>query len=227
MKQGSTYYFYHNDHLGTPQQMTDMSGAVVWSARYSSFGQAYVDGSSGVTNHLRFPGQYYDGETGLHYNFHRFYDPEVGRYLRIDPVGFKGGDINLYRYCFNDPVLFADPTGEILPFIWGIAKVVGVGIAAHTLYHWNKNLQYNNEINEFTIFLEEVQDLAWKNKREDLAIAIDIAINDLLAQKPAIALDLIKNHLPPGTTFSGTTPRSFEEYLATETIQWVMKKYCK
>lgn len=111
MKQGSTYYFYHNDHLGTPQQMTDMSGAVVWSARYSSFGQAYVDGSSGVTNHLRFPGQYYDGETGLHYNFHRFYDPEVGRYLRIDPVGFNSGDMNLYRYCLNDPIVRMDPSG--------------------------------------------------------------------------------------------------------------------
>lgn len=111
MKQGSAYYFYHNDYLGTPQQMTDMSGAVVWSARYSSFGQTLVDGSSSVTNNLRFPGQYYDGETSLHYNFHRFYDPEVGRYLRIDPVGFNSGDMNLYRYCLNDPIVRMDPLG--------------------------------------------------------------------------------------------------------------------
>ncbi len=68
MKIGSQYYFYHNDHLGTPQKMTSISGAVVWSATYSSFGKAVVDADSTVENNFRFPGQYCDIETGLHYN---------------------------------------------------------------------------------------------------------------------------------------------------------------
>ena len=110
MKEGSEYYFYHNDHLGTPQKMTAVNGAVVWSAKYSSFGQAFVDQASTVENNLRFPGQYYDVETGYHYNYHRYYDPQIGRYLRTDPIGVDGG-INLFVYCLNDPVNLVDPEG--------------------------------------------------------------------------------------------------------------------
>ncbi|GAH55494.1 unnamed protein product, partial [marine sediment metagenome] len=64
MKEGGNYYFYHNDHLGTPQKMTAVNGAVVWSAKYSSFGKATVEVEA-VANNLRFPGQYFDHETGL------------------------------------------------------------------------------------------------------------------------------------------------------------------
>jgi len=59
MKEGGNHYYYHNDHLGTPQKMTAASGAVVWSATYDAFGKATVDGNSTVINNLRFPGQYY------------------------------------------------------------------------------------------------------------------------------------------------------------------------
>ncbi|MCP4703652.1 MAG: hypothetical protein GY865_03500 [candidate division Zixibacteria bacterium] len=111
MKIGSEYYFYHNDHLGTPQKMTAVNGLVVWAAKYSSFGKAEVDPGSGVENNLRFPGQYFDGEIGLHYNWHRYYDPILGRYIKIDPIGFKGGDISLYIYSRNNPMFLIDPLG--------------------------------------------------------------------------------------------------------------------
>jgi RHS repeat-associated protein len=110
MKVGTEYYFYHNDHLGTPQKMTVTNGAVVWSAKYSSFGEAFVDLTSSVENNLRFPGQYYDDETGLHYNYHRYYDPTTGRYLIPDPIGLKGG-INLFAYVLNNPINAFDPLG--------------------------------------------------------------------------------------------------------------------
>ncbi len=57
-----------------------------------------------------YAGQYYDSETGLHYNYHRYYDPSIGRYLRADPIGLNGG-INLYSYVQNNPVIFFDPYG--------------------------------------------------------------------------------------------------------------------
>ncbi len=63
---GSIYYF-HNDHLGTPQKLTDSTGAIVWSADYLPFGRADVNIAT-VENNLRFAGQYYDQDTGLHYN---------------------------------------------------------------------------------------------------------------------------------------------------------------
>jgi RHS repeat-associated protein len=107
MKQGGQYYWYHNDHLGTPQMITTSYGAVVWSAKYGSFLNATVDASSIIENSLRVSGQYEDTETELHYNYHRYYDPQIGRYLRVDPIGFEGG-LNLYAYVQNDPINFLD-----------------------------------------------------------------------------------------------------------------------
>ena len=116
MKGGENYYFYHNDHLGTPQKITAINGTVVWSAKYESFGKAEVDPDSTAINNLRFPGQYFDAETGLHCNYHRYYDPRTGRYLRADPIGTKGG-INLYVYGVNNPLIYTDPKGLIpIPF---------------------------------------------------------------------------------------------------------------
>ncbi|MCD4677664.1 MAG: RHS domain-containing protein, partial [Desulfobacula sp.] len=110
MKIGTEYYFYHNDHLGTPQKMTAVNGAVVWSAKYSSFLKANVDPLSIITNNLRAGGQYYDDETGLHYNYQRYYDPIIGRYIKEDPIGFDGG-INFYNYVFSNPTSLFDPYG--------------------------------------------------------------------------------------------------------------------
>jgi RHS repeat-associated protein len=63
-----------------------------------------------VEINLRFAGQYYDSETGLHYNYHRYYDPSTGRYLTADPIGSAGG-INLYNYVGGNPVNMVDPFG--------------------------------------------------------------------------------------------------------------------
>jgi RHS repeat-associated protein len=82
---------------------------VVWEAGYTPFGKAGIF-TADIENNLRFPGQYYDKETGLHYNYHRYYDPDTGRYLTPDPIGLKGG-INLYAYVDGNPVNWIDPLG--------------------------------------------------------------------------------------------------------------------
>jgi large repetitive protein len=111
MVEDGDYYFYQNDHLGTPQKLSDGSGNVVWSAEYSAFGQAVVDPASTIENNLRFPGQYFDEETNLHYNWQRYYDPESGRYVQSDPLGLNAGDHNFYRYVQNNPNYNFDQTG--------------------------------------------------------------------------------------------------------------------
>ncbi len=110
-------YYYHNDHLATPMLMTDESGQTVWEGEYLPFGeQLSVTGS--ITNNLRFPGQYYDSETGLHYNYYRDYKPEIGRYLEADPIGIDNGRNHLFVYVGNNPVNFVDPEGLSITGLW-------------------------------------------------------------------------------------------------------------
>ncbi|MEZ5509893.1 MAG: RHS repeat-associated core domain-containing protein [Gammaproteobacteria bacterium] len=104
-------YFYHLDHLGTPQEMTDWEGRVVWSARYRVYGNVLKQDVEAVENNLRFQGQYFDAETGLHYNRFRYYDPGTGQFTQQDPVGLLGG-INNYRYAPN-PTGWVDPLGLV------------------------------------------------------------------------------------------------------------------
>ncbi|MBM9512730.1 RHS repeat-associated core domain-containing protein [Desulfogranum marinum] len=102
-------YYYLNDHLGTPQQLIAETGSIVWRAKYLPFGKAQVYIEL-ITNNIHFPGQYFDRETGLHYNWHRFYDPKTSRYLTADPIGLLGG-IDLYSYVQNNPINYFDPEG--------------------------------------------------------------------------------------------------------------------
>lgn len=104
-----TLNFIHTDHLGTPQQITDATQAIVWKADYSPFGEAAMT-TELITNNLRFPGQYYDSETNLHYNWYRYYDPSTGRYITSDPIGISGG-LNTYLYANGNPIILIDPLG--------------------------------------------------------------------------------------------------------------------
>jgi RHS repeat-associated protein len=102
-------YYYLKDHLGTPQVITDEDGEVVWKGDYKPFGKADIRVNT-MENNFRFPGQHYDEETGLHYNYHRYYDPRTGRYLRPDPLGLNNKD-SIYAYVKNNPVNWVDFKG--------------------------------------------------------------------------------------------------------------------
>ncbi|WP_158227156.1 RHS repeat-associated core domain-containing protein [Mangrovitalea sediminis] len=101
--------YYHNDHLGTPQRLTDDHGNIVWSGEYLAYGGLVLETPNGTDNPIRFPGQYHDPETGLYYNRHRYYSPLLGHYIQPDPLGLKGG-LNLYQYSWN-PIQHSDPLG--------------------------------------------------------------------------------------------------------------------
>ncbi|MDR6518774.1 RHS repeat-associated protein [Variovorax paradoxus] len=103
--------FYQCDHLSTPQELT---GSIAWSAQYKAWGEAREAISeagrrAGFRNPIRFQGQYWDEETGLHYNRYRYYDPQAGRFISSDPIGLIGG-INLHQYAPNSTE-WLDPLG--------------------------------------------------------------------------------------------------------------------
>ena len=102
-------FYYQLDHLGTPQELTDYSGEIMWSAKYRAYGNLAAQDVSEIDNPLRFQGQYFDAETGLHYNRHRYYNPGTGRFLTPDPVKLAGG-LNSYQYVPN-PTGWVDPLG--------------------------------------------------------------------------------------------------------------------
>jgi len=108
-------YWHHNDHLGTPQALTDINGTKVWEMSQTPFGIVTVnedpDGDGiKVTSNFRFPGQYYDAETGLNYNYFRTFDPALGRYTQSDPIGLYAG-MNTFTYVGANPVNGIDPLG--------------------------------------------------------------------------------------------------------------------
>ncbi|WBS02566.1 DUF4150 domain-containing protein [Pseudoduganella sp. SL102] len=101
--------YYQCDHLGTPLELFDERSFVRWAVHYRVWGQVSKQARNMVEQPLRFQGQYHDSETSLHYNFHRYYDPDSGRYATQDPIGLSGGTNN-YLYT-PDPVIWIDPLG--------------------------------------------------------------------------------------------------------------------
>ncbi len=107
--------YLETDHLNTPRAARNEAGTLVWRWEADAFGSTLPnqdpdgDGQTTTVN-LRLPGQYFDPESGLHYNQARYYDPTTGRYLSPDPVGLAGG-LNTYSYVENNPLRYTDPTG--------------------------------------------------------------------------------------------------------------------
>ncbi|WP_305908471.1 RHS repeat-associated core domain-containing protein [Methylomarinum sp. Ch1-1] len=136
---GETLHYLHSDHLHTPRLATDASRSITWRWESQAFGDSQPQ-SFGATVNLRFPGQYYDAESGLYYNWHRYYDPKTGRYITSDPIGLNGG-LNSYGYVGGNPLIYSDPKGLI---IWDI---LDYGFFAQSLYEYYQCSSTDNAIN--------------------------------------------------------------------------------
>ncbi len=114
--QSGEVYSVVPDHLGTPRELVDRYGSIVWSASYKSWGGVQETTEGQIDCPIRFQGQWFDKESELHYNRFRYYDPESGRFLSGDPIGLMGS-LNLYLYARN-PINWVDPWG-LMPLYRG------------------------------------------------------------------------------------------------------------
>ncbi|SFI65544.1 RHS repeat domain-containing protein [Jannaschia pohangensis] len=125
-------YLVRTDHIGRPVFATNTSGLMIWEASYLPFGGVHV--STGDALDLRFPGQWFQAESGLHQNWMRDYDPTTGRYMQADPLGLVDG-ASVYGYALQSPMRWTDPRGE---FVCGgvcfAIAVVTVATVAVELY---------------------------------------------------------------------------------------------
>jgi len=116
-KDGKQYFaYFHNDQIGIPREMTDIHGNLLWYGEYTAWGRLKKDERVYKNAHqpFRLQNQYYDEETGLHYNLMRYYEPEAGRFVNQDPIKLIGGD-NLYQFALNTQA-WIDP--------WGLVRLI-------------------------------------------------------------------------------------------------------
>ena len=106
---GSSVNYFLTDHLGSTNGLANSSGSVTSSTAYDSFGNAT---NSTFPSRYQYTGREFDSFTGLHYYRARFYDANLGRFTSEDPIGFRGGDVNLFGYVKNSPLNFVDPSGN-------------------------------------------------------------------------------------------------------------------
>ena len=115
-KDGKQYLaYFHNDQIGIPREMTDIHGNLLWYGEYTAWGRLKKDERVYRNAHqpFRLQNQYYDEETGLHYNLMRYYEAETGRFVNQDPIGLLGGE-NLYSFA---------PNVQGWIDVWGLAKI--------------------------------------------------------------------------------------------------------
>jgi RHS repeat-associated protein len=130
-------YAVHVDHLDRPVMMTNTSKTIVWRAVYKPFGEVHsITGPAALD--YRFPGQWFMAETGLHYNWHRWYDASLGRYTQPDLFGLFDGP-SRYMYAGQSPLMVTDSDG-----LWwwlGGAIVVGGADLGWQLYQGGGRLE--------------------------------------------------------------------------------------
>ena len=120
-----TYYF-HCDQIGIPREMTDKDGNLLWFGNYTGWGRLKEETkvTDSAYQPFRLQNQYADRETGLHYNFFRYYEPDAGRFVNQDPIGLMGGE-NFYQFAPNIQE-WLDPLGLIKKVKLGRSKKIQI-----------------------------------------------------------------------------------------------------
>lgn len=132
---GTTTYF-HNDISGSPLAATDAAGNLLWKENYKPYGEKLSHSPASNTNKIGFHGKTHEDNTGLSYMGARYYDPVLGRFMGVDPVGFQEDNLhsfNRYTYTNNNPYKYIDPDGNYAFLIQPLAYLASAMVAAVTV----------------------------------------------------------------------------------------------
>jgi len=149
-----TIAYLYTDHLMTNRLATNELQQVVWAWEGEAFGNTPAEELTATQVNLRFPGQYFDAETNLHYNHFRYYDPELGRYITSDPLGIRAGT-NTYNYVGSNSVNYDDKYGLFNPllFMWDVGCIAFNEYSRKSKDEWNskvtKQYKENKKLIEF------------------------------------------------------------------------------
>lgn len=173
MERGGQSYFYLSDHQGSVRYLTDAAGAQVNRYEYDSFGRLLVRDEN-VANPYAFTGREYDPESSLYYFRARYYDPQVGRFLSEDPLGYSGGDPNFYGYVGNDPLNRTDPNGLLF---WDIVDVVFFAWSLHDFIECPSLETGLSLLLDTVSLLPGLPSVGWANRADDVLDAVNHADN--------------------------------------------------
>ena len=124
---GEGTVWYLKDKLGSVRHLVDADGNLLGNYHYDSFGNINQTASSALDGRYLFTGREYDEILGVYYYRSRYYNPSIGRFLSRDSMGFDAGDINLYRYVDNNPLIFTDPTGNAVAIEYSVTNINSKG----------------------------------------------------------------------------------------------------
>jgi RHS repeat-associated protein len=189
-REGVTYYLTY-DQVGSLRAVADGAGNVIKTMEYDAFGNVVGDSNAGFLIPFGFAGGLHDRDTGLVRFGYRDYDSETGRWTAKDPIGFEGGDTDLYGYALNNPINRIDPDGLMSIF---------------------KPIKDAKKTGDLIQRLHKLEDEAWKNKDAVRATTINSIIKDLQKRNLHEIMEILKN-APPGTSISGTPISSKPEII--------------
>ena len=194
---GITVFYVHSDHLNTPRRISrPADNVVVWRWDSDPFGTTSPNSNpSGVGTflyNLRFPGQYYDAETGLFYNYFRDYDPTIARYVESDPIGLAGKSLSTYTYTGNSPVDITDrfglaPPGRTAPSVLppGVFEFPTPGSPSNQAWSKSALPQIEDDINAVADWLYNL----CHDQCPELAAKIKASVGELRARYVAALID--------------------------------------
>ncbi len=145
-------FFFHKDHLGSSTQISDMGQKIIHHIEYMPTGEQFLEQRDYWHTPFKFNGKELDEETGLYYYGARYYTPEVGVWLSVDPLSDKYPSISSFAYCLNNPVKLIDPDGMEVEYssIEDRVKVAYLRLTSSEFRHSFKTLKKSEETYVFS-----------------------------------------------------------------------------